>query len=372
MSSSLSTVRLQDIADIAQDFGYLAPQLNVPQSVTHPAIPIANDVMSAICAVPFPWKWNEMKIPPFYTNSFQQDYAGIYLPAVSGGDPTLGNVGQSVMNLSWLERGIAINVTNTAEPKPWKLIEVGRSLGQQTGNLFLNSSLDSPMFLVNAYPNYMLYFGTWGAANFGTSTLGNNPVSGSIYTNPLTMANSMPSNPISQIRDSNGNLLVITGYGTEGTTPPVAPANSPAGTLATPGAGATTQWTVVDPNGWGFRIVPAPSQTGVTWQFNIVGQMTPVRFTSLAQTLAPLPDEYEPFFRQGFMAQCHRYSPEAKVKAQFQTEWALWLKALMELRAKDAREQEEYKFVPERGITGGSTSRFQRINPQWPFPPISR
>ncbi len=369
MASSLSTVKLQDIVDIAQTFGHLAPQLNVPQATAQPALTIANDVFSAICAIPFPWKWNELKVPPFYTNSFQQDYAGIYLPAASGGDATLGNVGQSIMNLSWLERGICVNVTNTAEPKPWKQVEVGRSLPQQTGSMYLNTNFNALMYLVNWYPNYMLYYGTWGQGNSGNSTFGNNPVSGAVYINPLSVANSMPSNPITQIRDANGNFLVITGYGTEGTTAPVAPASSAAGVVATPGAGATTQWTVVDPSGWGFRIVPAPAQTGVTWQFVLVGQQAPVRFTSLAQTLAPLPDEYEPFFRQGFIAQCYRYAPEAKIKAQFAQEWGLWLKGLMELRAKDAREQEEYSFVPGRGITGWGTGQAQRLNPQWPFPP---
>ena len=96
--------------------------------------------------------------------------------------------------------------------------------------------------------------------------------------------------------------------------------------------------------------------------------MRPVRFTSLKQTLAPLPDEMEPHFRQGFIAQCYRYSPEAKIRAKFPQEWALWLKSLNELRAKDARELEENTFTPDRGITGSVPSQTNFFyGPFWPF-----
>src|SRR6266478_1554407 len=340
-TSSLSTVKLQDIVTIAQAFGDIAPVLNVPQSSGQPAKTIANDVMNAICALPFPHKWNEFPVPLFYTNSYQQDYASINLD------------GTSVLNLSWLERGICIDVNNTAIPKPYRLVEVGRQLPQQTGSTF-NSATNSPLFLCNWFPNRSLYYGVWGKANTGNSTFGNNPVAGSVYmplisTSGLT---SMPFNPIMQIRDSNGNLLTLTVFGTEGVNPPVAPPNAPSGflvTAATRQDASTTVWTVVDPNGAGFRISPPPSQTGVVWEFNIVAQLVPVRFTSLSQTLAPLPDEYEPIFRQGFIAQCYRYSPEAKIRAKFKEEWALWQAAAYSMRAKEDFEQEENNFVPDRG-----------------------
>lgn len=357
-TSSLSTVKLQDIVTIAQGFGDIAPVLNVPQSSGQPAKTIANDVMNAICALPFPHKWNEIPIPQFYTNSFQQDYAGI------------NSDGSSILNLSWLERGICIDINNTAIPKPWRLVEVGRQLPQQTGSLF-NNATSSPLFLCNWFPNRMLYYGTWGKTNTGNTTFGNNPVAGSVYQ-PLVSPNlsAMPFNPILQIRDSNSNLLVLTTFGTEGVNPPVAPVGAAPGfmvTAATRQDSSTTVWTVVDPNGAGFRILPAPSQTGVVWQFNIVGQAVPVRFTSLSQTLAPLPDEYEPIFRQGFIAQCYRYSPEAKIRAKFKEEWALWQVAASSMRAKEDFELEENNFVPDRGVMGGTVGRQRWFGPQWPF-----
>lgn len=364
--SSLSTIKLQDIVNIAYSFGDIAPVLNVPQSSAQPALTIANDVMNAICATPFPWKWNEIELPFFYTNSWQQDYALV--------NPD----NSSVTNVAWLERGICLDVNSTSIPKPWRFVEVGRQLPKQTGTFFASSTAIT-LFLANWFPNYKLYYGTWGVGIQGPSTtplpqnpanFGNNPVAGSVYTSPIGTG-SMPANPITQIRDSNNNLLVLTTYGTEGINPPVAPVGSLPGfqvTSAVRQDASTTVWTVVDPNGAGMRIIPAPSQTGVVWQFQICGQMRPVRFTSLKQTLAPLPDEMEPHFRQGFITQCYRYSPEAKIRAKFQQEWPLWLKALNDLRAKDARELEENTFTPDRGITGSVPSQTNFFyGPFWPF-----
>jgi hypothetical protein len=347
-----STVKLQQIVNIAFSLGDIAPVANVAGNATLLPLTIANDVMNAICSVDFPWKWNEIFLPQFLTNSYQQDYAGIY--------PN----GMSVTNLSWLERGIVIDINNNSEPKPFRMVEVGRQLPQATAT-FWNSATNNPLFLVNWFPNNILYYGTWGAANNGTPSLGNNPVEGSVYL-PYLGVNEQPANPITQIQDSNNNYLVLTQVGTEGTTAPTAPPNAAPGTVVS-GAGATTQWTVVDPYGMGFRINPVPSQTGVVWQFNLIGQALPIRFTSLNQTLFPLPDQYEPNFRQLFIAQAYRYSPEAKIRAKFKDEWALGIQALNECRTKSDRELEENMFTPDRGIQGGIQGRSRFIGPAWPF-----
>ena len=330
-ATSVSTVTLQNEVDAARVFADIAPIFNVSGSESQPALQIANLVMNAICGVAFPHKWNEVDLPVFYNNSFQQDYAGIYPD------------GTSILNLAWLQRGIVVDINNTAQSKPYRMIETGRQLPQALGNLWgFGPFLGNPAFLVNFFPNRTLYYGTWGLANTGNSSFGNNPVAGSVYVNPVTV-NSMPANPITQIQDANGNLLVITTYGTEGTTAPLAAPNAPAGTTAS-GSGATTVWTVVDPVGQGFRILPVPTQTGTVWEFNLTGQAKPVRFTSLSQYLTPLPDEYEPHFFAGFIAQSYRFSPEAKIRDKFKTEWAMWLASLNEMRAKSDREQEQ-KYV---------------------------
>jgi hypothetical protein len=349
-TNTASTVRLQRIVNLAKARGDINPVLNLPASDTTVPLAIANDAMNDICSLPFPQKWNEMIIPPFYTSSFQQDYAGIY--------PN----GSSITNLSWLERGIVVDINNDAQPKPYEPLEVGRQLPQATGT-FWNSATNNPLFLVNYYPNNTLYYGTWGAANNGTGSLGNNPTPGSTYTFPLGV-NSQPANPITQIQDANGNFLVLTTYGTTGGVAPVLPALSTPGTTIPDGS---CVWTVVDPNGQGFRIVPVPSSTGLVWQFNLVGQMLPVRFTNLQQTLAPLPDQYEPNFRQIFIARCYQYSPESGIRAKFKDEHALAMEALVNCMKKSDRETEENIFTPDRSIMSGGQRGGRRFGPQFPF-----
>jgi hypothetical protein len=433
--NAVSSFSVQNEVDKVRTFALLEPIFNVSGYSTEPALTIATDVMTAICAVNFPHKWNEVNLPQFYTNSFQQDYA------------LVNSDGSSVLNVEWLERGVAFDINNTSIPKPWVSVECGRSQQQRTATFFNSGTfLNNPGFIATSLPNYLQYYGVWGAPDVGNATLGNNPKPGSVYTSPLassvitaswlasqatftvtyipnavtvsstinvsgvfpngyngnwtvvsiddttnpsqptitvtmpvnpgvyqaggiinnSAAASQPKNPITQIIDANGNFLVLTTYGTEGTTPPVLAKDALPGTKVS-GTGATTVWTVLDPNGLGIRILDVPSQTGVVWQFNIVGQKPPVIFQSLNQKLTPLPDKYEPFFRAGFIAQAYRYSPEAKIRAKFETEWKFWLASLQGLREVQDRELEEYQFVPDRSVMGGGTSRSKFVGPANPF-----
>jgi hypothetical protein len=270
-----------------------------------------------------------------------------------------------LLNMSWLERGVAFDINNSAIPKPFVRVECGRQLPQISASYTGAAGLGDPGFRVNWFPNRTLYYGTWGVANVGSGSLGNNPVAGSVYTAP-TGNHSQTFNPITQIQDANGNFLLLTTYGVEGSTAPLAARNATPGTTVS-GVGATTVWTVLDPNGWGFRFTPVPSQTGTEWQFNLIAQMKPVRFVSLSQTLAPLPDELEPHFREGFIAQLYRRSPEKAVYAKFEAAWSLWLKSLQELRVKEDRELEENKFIPSRTIFGAARSRNNFQGAAWPY-----
>jgi hypothetical protein len=349
---------LQNILDKVQPLGDVNPVLaNVGGFQLEPFITICTDVMTEICGVPFPHKWNEVKLPDFYTNSYQQDYA------------LLNPNGTSVYNVEWLERGVAILMsTNNAIPKPFGYVECGRQLAQATGTFQQVAGWSYPTFLASWFPNSMLYYGTWGATDTGNPTIGNNPGPNAVYTNPLNAtANDQPSNPITQIIDPNGNLQVVTTYGTCGATAPNWPnAGAAPGTNTVDGG---TVWTVVDPDGVGIRILPVPSKTGPVFQFKLVAQMPPVRFTSLDNTLAPMPDRYEPYFRQGVIAQCYRYSSVASVQAKFEKNYQIWLKSLNDLRANEDRELEENRFVPEQGVTsrggGGRNGRYQGA--AWPF-----
>jgi hypothetical protein len=318
-----------------------------------PFLTICGDVYSDIVGVAFPHKWNEVKIPQFYTNSFQQDYALV--------NPD----GSSFFNCEWLEKGIVIEMTGTVLPKPWGYAECGRDQTQATGSLLQPMNWSWPTFTCTRLYNYMAYYGVWGQGNTGSATFGNNPGPGAVYTNPLAN-NTQQANPITQIIDTNGNLQVVTTYGTCGLTQPNWPAaNALPGTKTTDG---TTVWNVVDPNGIAIRINPVPSQTGVVFQFNLIGQMPAITFTDLSQTFAPFPDKYLKYFRQGIIAQCYRWASDAKVQAKFEKNYQIWLKSLADLREVQDRELEEYRFVPERTVMGcGTTGRVGFVGPAWPF-----
>lgn len=362
VTNSQSVLTLQQLLDRILPLGDVRPVLvDVSGSQPEPFVTICSDVYSEIVGLPFPHKWNEIKLPVFYTNSWQQDYALV--------NPN----GSSVYNVEWLERGIVVDMTSDAQPRTWGYVECGRQLTQATGTFVQSSAWSNPTFLANYFPNFMLYYGTWGASNSGgNNTVGNNPGPGSIYTNPLNASqNTQPNNPISQVTDTNGNLQVLTGYGTCGATQPNwPPANSAPGVNTPDG---TCVWTVVDPNGVGIRILPVPSQSGTVYQFNLIAQQPAKRFDSLSDTLAPFPDKYEMYFRQGVIAQCYRYSPVPSIKARFQPEYMLWKSTLNDLRAAEDRELEENRFVPEYGIMargGGYTSPtgLGWAGAAWPFP----
>lgn len=344
----MNTVKLQDVIDAVMPFGDIARTLAQSASGYRLALTIANDVMAELCNQPTPWPWNEIILPQFYTNSWQQDYA---IPGLT--------------NLAWLQRGIVVNINSTSTPKPWGYVRCTRSQTQST-SAFASPFFSQPVFDVAWFPNDQLYYGTWGAANNGTASFGNNPAAGSIYTAPLGTG-SMPANPITQIRDANGNLLVLTTYGTEGSAAPVLPANAAAGTTIS-GTGATTVWTVVDPKGQGFRINPPPSQTGPVWQFNLVGQARPVRFTVPSQLISPVPDDWEPHFRAGFIAQAYRYSPDTKVREKFKDEWQLWIGSLLTARSKNDREPDDSALVPANSVMSAGGGGTGWAGPAWPYP----
>lgn len=360
--NSRSRYTLQAILDKVQPLGDINPILGqVSHAQLEPFITICTDVMTEIFAQPFPYKWAEILLPIFYSNSLQQDYV------LTNPD------GSSFFTVEWLTRGIVVQMTGNTLPKPWGYVECGRQLTQGTGTVTQIGLWNNPTFEAALILNKLAYFGTWGAS-LNSQSLGNDPGVGSIYSGPLTNNGTMTNNPITQIRDSNGNLLVIqllqgqpynsaTVTGVCGTVPPTAPLNAAPGTQVQDGQ---VTWVVVDPNGWAVRLLPIPSATGVVFQFNLVGQQTSVPpYTNLSQTIDPLPDKYEPYFRQGVIAQCYRHATDPKVFAKFERAYMLWVQSLRNLRELQDRELEENRFTPERGIMGGRRNWY--VGAAWPF-----
>ena len=322
-----STIRLQQIMDQVSADGDLNPMFNNTGGFAdEPALTIANDVMSELISIRFPWKWNRIKITPFPLTSYQQDYA------------------TSLTNLGWLEYGLRVDINNSTYPPPTWPIRAVRDL---------------PVSSVQAgFPDEVCWFnnvdleqGIWPGPQVE-------------YFQPIG-ANTPPSNPITNILDVDGNILVLTKYGTTGLIPPVAPewqpafpgqpepANWPVGQVIQDG---TCQWTVVDPSAQGFRFSPMPPQGGQVWLARLFGQAKAIPFINLKQKIDPIPDDQVKWFRDGCIAYAHRYSTNPAVKARYPQAKAEWFAALEAQATQNDREEENKSFYPAQGIMSPSYS----------------
>jgi hypothetical protein len=313
-----------EIVDEVAIIGDLTPVLKSTGGyAAQPALSIANTVMGEMLSVRFPWKWNRAKIPPFVLTPLQQDYASI-----------------NYKTIGWLENAVRIDINNTQVPPPsWKItavrdIEIDNSVGGFPGE-------------VCWFPNNQLEFGSW-------------PGPGIVYTNPVgqTITN---TNNVTNIYDSNGNILVLTQYGTTGSTAPVAPAITAAGVVINDG---TCKWTVADPNAQGFRFLPRPPMGGNVWLVRVFAQMkAPPRFLNLGQFIDPIPDDYSKWFTDGFIAYSHRYSSNPAVLARFDRMKAAWLEGVAMAARQGDREDESKGFYPDQPIASPSF-----IQDQGPYP----
>lgn len=309
-----STVTVQSIVDFVSSMGELQPLLPVGGYATNTALTIATDVMNDMIAQRFNWKWNRMKIPPWYTISWQQDYA--QLSASLWTSP-----------IGWLEGAYWIDINNTSLPKPTWPIEVNRDL--ETTSISGN-----PPAKICWHLNSQLVQGTW-------------PGAFKVYTNPLG-ALITPTNPPTNILDANGNILILTTYGTTGATPPAVTAGSPEGATVNDGS---CVWTVAGPYSQGFRLKPLPPQQGVVYQVNVIGQMkAPPQFTSMQQQINPVPDDHASWFRQGFKAYCYQMSPNPQNQMQFPKMRQLWLAAMEGALQQNDREIDNAGFIPDRTV----------------------
>ena len=283
--------------------GDTAPGLATGGFSDQPALNICNTILRAMVSggpngQPFNFKWNRFNISPFFAVSWQQDY---FIPGL--------------VQLERLEGCWAIQFTNASQPKIKIPIEIRKDL------LVTNWQTGGPCKMC-WIPNKLAQVGTWGATELSTPTGQNNPGPNVVYTDPSTSITT-PANPITQIVDPNGNFWVVTSYGTCGATQPTWPTSPVYPTFQNQSTAATTQtdggvtWTAINPDGQALRVNPIPPKQGVVWQFNPVGQLRPPKFTSLTQTLDPVPDDYYPFFRDGSFLECYRRHPDPKVRSRF-------------------------------------------------------
>lgn len=334
-----STFTIQNCTDYAKTYPDLNPVLSVGGFSAEPALTIANDVATAMMSPPFGWKWNRKRVPFFYTNSFQQDYA---IPGLN--------------DVSWLEFATLVDVNNTAQPKPRNLLETVRELPESSVQYGLPGQ-------VCWMPNSQLSYGTWGggALGFGTAS---NPGPGITYL-PLISSTAgavlaQPVSPFRQIVDPNGNFWVLTNALTQsvtlGNSQPSWPTTVVYPTFANPNAVATTVndgtavWTALNPNGQGMRLNPIPSQQGRVWQAWVYYQIRPPQFTNLRQTIDPIPDDMQAYFRRGFIAYAYMHAKDPKVARKFQDQQALWIGSLRTAVTSGDRERDNAGLYPSEAI----------------------
>lgn len=352
-----SSIQVRTLVDDARTFAEIAPVLPTGGYSDQPALSIVNDTMTPMLmgtpdGEPFNWKWNRTLPPPFYINSYQQDY---FIPGL--------------VNIGWLESCTAVFENASTFPKPIFPIEVRRDL-LETSAQWSNTRYPKICWMqVDT-----MQCGIWGQTQILSLTGCPNPGPGVIITNPAGLT-STPANPLTCITDSFGNFWAVTTYGTCGNTNPfltnlnpVFPTFDKPSTVATTANDGSVVWTAVNPKGQGFRINPVPTQTGQNVLIVPVAQQRVPLFKTMAQFLDPVPDDYISYFKQGFFAQCFRRSPDPKVRARFKDEWAIWLKSLDNAVKQGSREMDDWGFYPSSGVMEtGSGFRSYNQSPAYPY-----
>jgi hypothetical protein len=352
-----STTTLASVVAYAKSFPDIADVVvqNVGGNSLQPALTIANDTMTEIIAQNFNWKFNRFSppsFPVFYTNGFQQDYA---IPGL--------------VNLGWIEHGELIDINNTAIPKPIWPLEVVRDLPRTSAQYGKPGQ-------VCWLPNDQLYYATWGAANTGNATIGLNP-GPNMVIGPLLGVYAAPINPILQVQDAFNNLWVLTTFGTTGSSNPFAsnlnpvyPTSQNPTQAATTVTDGTVVWTAVNPKGMGIRCNPIPPQTGIVYQFYLVGQFRAFTFqngpfANFNQTIEPIPDDFAKYFRDGFIALTYAHAPDPRKQAKAEIMKANWLKSVVNARQQADRERENNGFYVSNPIIQQQGMTF--VGPAYPF-----
>lgn len=258
----------------------------------------------------FNWKFNRAVARAFQLNSWQQDYPQ---PA-----QTAGIIG-------WGEDCDIVDINNPVMPKPLNWDGAVTWKRQLTATSISRWRPGQICWMYNS----TLQFGTW-------------PGAGVTYY-PLLSTGSVPQNPLMSMVDANGNLLIVTGFGVTGVTPPLAPAASAENFQVTDG---TVTWSVVSPTSQGFRVDWLPNATSPNYQLIPYFQIEPPTFTTLAQMLNPVPDSFSHHFYMGLEAAMLKASPNPGDMKRGQTARMDWLNALLVMTGQANKEPDAYSLVP--------------------------
>jgi hypothetical protein len=391
-----STTTLQNVYDWAKAKGIPVPTDQPGGYGTRLALKIGNDVLSAIIAERFNWKFNRAIAPSFLTNSYQQDY------------PQIG-----IVDIGWLEEADKVDINNTAIPKPLNVpgMTVVRQLSRTSQCLW-------PVNQLCWMYNKDLSYGVWPGPGVAF-----NPLIGSV----------IKQNPVMSMQDTNGNFLIVTQAGTTATAgglycyavsgnspsanywltnipswlhvgtlvtvicsdarfnistptavavvdtvgkfitinsgianiayetvsgyvtgpsatpavPPLLPAGAAEGTVYQDGS---VVWTVVGPMSQGFRVFPLPGATGPVYQITPYYQQLLQKMTALGSVINPIPDDYSYLFQMGVEIMCRQASTNPAERAEGMKAWPLWLAAMVEMRKQGNREVDAYGAFPADSV----------------------
>lgn len=300
-----STTSLQSVIDYVVVKGIASPLSQASGYGTQLALTLANDVMGDIVSERYNWKWNSQVAAPFYTNSWQQDYPGI-----------------GVKNIGWGEDCDRVDINNTSIPKPLRNITFRRQLSRTNWTT-------GPVGQICWMYNNDMSYGNWAGAHQVYSPL--------IGTTPTAQNGAMA------FIDVNGNILVLTTFGTTGSTQPAAAANAAEGTTVNDGS---CVWTVASPTSQGYRVFPLPGATGPVWQMTPKYQLEPPLFTKLSQLINPIPDSYAKWFRRGYEIACKGASANPKDQEQATRLLPIWQNDMLGAAKQADKEVSAYGLMP--------------------------
>ncbi len=301
------TVKISDVVKWARTVPNLVPLLGVSGFELEPAMTIAAQVQAEIYAAPWNWKWNRSVAPTFYVNANQQDYC-----------TTLTSVG-------WLESASRTDLQTAGPNTPAEIWPVEAVQG-----LYPTTLRGMPL-KVCWIPNSQAQAGKWSA--------------GASYTNPSTLK-TVSNNPLTQILDSNGNIQIITGYGTTGTTEPVWSTTIGATTID-----GTVTWTMVDPTGIAWRLDRLMGEQENGQALSVTYQQKAPAYVNLS-SLIGVPDEVAYVWRQGFFALMLRHAADGRYVSEYEIFEAYIQKAM---GAAD-REPQSMQLVPDCALGGSGWS----------------
>lgn len=317
-----STIELQQVMDTLAAKAVPDPRNSASGYGDQLLLDLATQVMADIICERFNWKFNRLNATPFPSNSWQQDY------------PQLAQPNGAI--IGWGEDCDMIDINNTVMPKPLWNIKWRRGLSRTSLNVWRMANI-CWMY------NKDLFIGEWPGPDV-------------VYT-PLITQQTTKQNPLMSMTDKNGNILIVTTFGTTGSTAPFAAAGAPEGTPVNDGS---VVWTVVAPESQGFRLDALPNTTGPVYLFKPYYQADPPKFATPSQLLTPLPDSFSRFFYRGLESECYIASPNPADQKRGQDAKLAWLNGLKETYKQGNREANIYGLVP---LTTPVERRWDDIGP---------